>query len=278
MSAGGVTIVVTITMMTTAEKMPSSTMRSPPTLRPRPMLAKMRPTSPRGIMPMPTDEPIECPAEHAERAGLLADDRGERQQRGEAEHARLSERGEVDAHAHEHEEHRHEEGGDRMHEVLESAARRGPRSRGSGRRSRMSPAANAPTIGASPTAREPTPSTKQKTKRRREQHAAPVQARGDAEEPRRELQRRAPDAPNRKATALPRTSGDLRRGQRAAPIGRRDDAADDREDHEPEHVVDDRGAEDDARLGVCERPRSCSTRAVMPTLVAVSVAPRNAWT
>ena len=61
----------------------------------------------------------------------------------------------------------------------------------------------------------------------------------------------------------------------AAAIGGGDDARDHRQHHQPEHVVDDRGAQDDARLGGVERSRSCSTRAVMPTLVAVSAAPRK---
>ena len=50
-------------------------------------------------------------------------------------------------------------------------------------------------------------------------------------------------------------------------------AGDDAQDDEPEHVVDDRRADDDAGLGVAMRPRSESTRAVIPTEVAVSVAP-----
>ena len=49
-SATGVTKVVTITMMTIAEKTPSLTTPSP-----FPMLAKMRPTSPRGIIPTPME-------------------------------------------------------------------------------------------------------------------------------------------------------------------------------------------------------------------------------
>ena len=52
-NSGGVTSVVTATITTTAEYTMSSTTRSPPMCSVRPMLAKMRPTSPRGIMPSP---------------------------------------------------------------------------------------------------------------------------------------------------------------------------------------------------------------------------------
>lgn len=48
-------MVVRITMITTAEKVALSTMLSPATVNPRPIFAKMRPTSPRGIMPIPID-------------------------------------------------------------------------------------------------------------------------------------------------------------------------------------------------------------------------------
>src|SRR5581483_8206750 len=69
LSAGGVAMVVTITMITTAEKTPASIIRSVPIRRVVPMLAKMSPTSPRGIIPMPTDSrsrpPPKAPRAHA---------------------------------------------------------------------------------------------------------------------------------------------------------------------------------------------------------------------
>src|SRR5207302_1913353 len=68
LSSGGVAMVVTITMITTAEKTPGSTMRSPPSVSVSPMPAKMSPTSPRGIIPIPTDSrssPPNAPSEQA---------------------------------------------------------------------------------------------------------------------------------------------------------------------------------------------------------------------
>jgi hypothetical protein len=44
---------------------------------------------------------------------------------------------------------------------------------------------------------------------------------------------------------------------------------------ESEHIVDDRGSEDDPRFTALRPSRSLNTRAVMPTLVAVNVAPMN---
>jgi hypothetical protein len=43
-----------MTMMTTAEYAARSTTRSPPIVSVMPMFAKINPTSPRGIMPIPT--------------------------------------------------------------------------------------------------------------------------------------------------------------------------------------------------------------------------------
>jgi hypothetical protein len=58
-----------MTMITTAEKIPSSITRSPATVRPRPMFAKMRPTSPRGTIPIPIESRSSfrpsAPREHA---------------------------------------------------------------------------------------------------------------------------------------------------------------------------------------------------------------------
>ena len=56
------------------------------------MLAKISPTSPRGIMPMPIDSRSSPRPEHAERAELLADDGRDGERGGKAEHARLGER------------------------------------------------------------------------------------------------------------------------------------------------------------------------------------------
>src|SRR4029453_5559767 len=53
-SAGGVIIVVAITIATIAVNVDREIIGSPFTIRPRPTLAKISPTSPRGIMPMPT--------------------------------------------------------------------------------------------------------------------------------------------------------------------------------------------------------------------------------
>ena len=68
-------MVVTITIITTAEKTDSSMIGRPARLRPNPIFAKISPTSPRGIIPIPMDRrssgrPIAprahaCPEHHA---------------------------------------------------------------------------------------------------------------------------------------------------------------------------------------------------------------------
>ena len=61
-------------------------------------------------------------------------------------------------------------------------------------------------------------------------------------------------------------------------VGRGQHARDDPEHHESQDIVDHGRAENDSGFGGSGAPRSLSTRAVIPTLVAVSVAPMNACT
>ena len=85
----------------------------------RPMLAKIRPTSPRGIMPMPTDSRSKprptTPSAHTCLPTMAAT----RQRRRQPEHARLREDAQIGAHAHQHEEDRHQERRDGLDQLLE---------------------------------------------------------------------------------------------------------------------------------------------------------------
>ena len=108
--------------------------------------------------------------------------------------------------------------------------------------------------------------TKQNASASGEQHA---RERGAAtrqrEQPLREPAARAPARRPGSRTALPRMSA-MRPSDSAPPcVGGLDDAGHHRQDHEAQHVVDHRGAQDDAGLaGLRLRSRSSSTRAVMP--------------
>ena len=102
---------------------------------------------------------------------------------------------------------------------------------------------------------------------------------------------RAAKAKSAGETAAPRYSGadekrdrlDERQGdegdaERSASVRGDDQPGDGGEDDEPQDVVAITAAPRMTRASsLCERPRSLRTRAVMPTLVAHSVAPRNMW-
>ena len=139
-------------------------------------------------------------------------------------------------------------------------------------RESASPATNAPTIGASLAASASSANARVNASASATSVPAERECRWrNRNRPRRELRRRATAVTTRKPTrdgTITATSSD-----RHGAV--RHDAHDDREDHEAEHVVGDGGAEHRARLDRASAPRSLNTRAVMPTLVAASAAPRN---
>ena len=185
------------------------------------MLAKMSPTSPRGIMPEADRQPVDPLPPHAQRARLLAEHGGHGERRGEAEDARPGEaRRSVHAHAHEHEEDRHEE------------ARRC----GSSRLSSRAPLAAVPKVlvvhlledepggeGADDRrqARPPRRATRARSRSpRASASSTPSRAggrRGGTAAARAQRARRA-IAPTRKATALPTMTSD-RREREGVPAG-----------------------------------------------------------
>ena len=102
---------ITVVTSTTTSSAPYRSVSSTPLARP--MLAKIRPTSPRGIMPRPISSLSARVPDRAQRRRDLAHHSDHRQHRGQPEHARLGHRPEVGVDADLHEEDRDQDVADR---------------------------------------------------------------------------------------------------------------------------------------------------------------------
>lgn len=226
----------------------------------------MRPTSPLGIMPIPTERRSsrrpQAPIEQACLPTTAATVRSR-----EREHVDSAEGPQVHAHPHDDEEHRDEEARDGMDEAFELLfATRGKVAKvhflenqacciGTDDRCKAEDGCG---IGH----------RKADDERCRQEHALALQARGQAEQARR--QRRPGTFPRMRAMSPkeivePRSTAAIMPATTARTTSPR---------------ISSMTAAPRITRASSERarPRSVSTRAVMPTLVAVSVAPRKRWT
>src|SRR5579864_5063436 len=186
----------------------------------------------------PDRERVQTPPPDGQAASLLAEDRGSRERRRQREHPGMGEGAEVHAHAHQHEEHGYEQRGHRLQQLLHPplAARR-----------KVPPMhffENEPgRIGADDGRQtDGTGRVRQREadhQRRGEEYALPLQAGRHVEEAGRDEDAQA-QRPAKKQHALQEQPTDRTVGRRRrAPVSRRDDgAAHDRQDQEPQDVVD----------------------------------------
>ena len=193
---------------------------------------------------MPIDAPVTF-VENTSRAQLLTGDGCEREQRRAP--GRLAWRApQVGARAHQHEENWHQERRDRIDDARIAWARRASTKSRSWRSSRISPAAEGADDGSEPD----TPASHAREKAERQPDVASrrrrFELRCQREESSREVdseRQRAEQEESCFRSTTPTAAYD------SPPWLLAGDACDNRQDQESQHIVDDRGAEDDARFG-----------------------------
>ena len=119
----GVRSVVTTTISTRAENVVWERRGRPSSTRAVPIPAKIRPTSPRGTIPMPTASRLIPGPTTADRARELARNRDEHQHRAEYEALASQKARDVNLDAHQHEEQRNEHAGDGRQQLRERRLR-----------------------------------------------------------------------------------------------------------------------------------------------------------
>lgn len=191
-------------------------------------------------------EPIDAFA-GSQRTSLFANDRRDREGNGEQRNAGLRKCQQIGTHAHQHEEHRNQERGDRLDQVFQRRFSAG------GEIAEVQVFENQAGGKSSHDGREANDARKPREHEAngetdREQYASSLEFRGDVEKSGADLHAEE-ERSHEERSGLGEDDADVAVVHRSASIGSRDDPRDDGQDHEPEHVVDDRSAKDDPRFG-----------------------------